>query len=859
MKSLKLKICLIVALALTAIVTLGIFLGNIAFADRYFTMSGISIFVTNGDAEVWAHRVFVGEGEEDTDKEFDADDTDYEYYTMFAFKNDSDTVEYRRNLAYHWYFNANDVDDYIEKPYEGENGNWWVRDIDTGIKYDKDAECEVNKDGFWVIGETVTEIEGYLLPEMGEGYLNMVIGFEEVNFKKFVITFETQQFNMTKDEKTTNYVIFVPAVDDNGNAKVYAVITSDKDVAEGEVEDIDITGLTQLDIDNIVIQLAACEHETEGEYDVTVSTGEAVQEGKFENVGKTYAKYVSSSTKPVTPLSFKAEFDEDKDNETARMAIYELNGQSFEVTSTSSRKISQSGSHYTGGQINDNQPPVLCLDSGISFIKESSELSFSYTAIDVLTQSPTTKTYYFMLTKEQYNSEINANDVHADKLFRKVDSADDIYMYPHASHYAPQDSDYASTSAFGEDLEPVAALKIYLTLTDTTSTGGQSTMILLDWFVEEQFKLHIGKTEDSTYDYIAVATDETGATFNYGEGNYSFSEENEIWKAYNEKVQEAAKNLRAGSKEDFYLPSVESLVGDNATAYRDMTFGIYYMVNGSTSSNTGRSSSQLYIDLTTDGDYIFTIYANDSSSNKMWYWDEVKAEKVEFTANDIWTMYEDKDEEGLKERLPWFSFNAGISEISVEDPGEQNTAYVGVTYTVSSFDVEGISTKTSYSLYLFNQEAYAADNNGQVLTYQEFMDKKAELFEQHRGYFTYIKPQSELDENDKDDAKFYDYAWNPSSRTFVPQDANAFYLVKCEVTSTRLGGSVKEFMGIASSARPDAIKGEDTWVQDNVVSIILLSIAALAFIGIILLIFIKPKDKGDIDVQYEQEVAKKNK
>ena len=887
MKNLKVKLCLIIVLVVTMIVTLGIFLGNIAFANRYVTLSGTSIFNTSGDAEVWAHAV-----DTETDGTEIEDWHDYYFYTMFTFKKSADSVTLRRNLAYRWYYNVSDFDDYIEAPYEGTNGNWWIRDIDTEIEYNSSDECEVNEDGVWVIGETVTGISKNVLPEMGEGYLHMEIGFEEVNFDKFVITFETQQFNMTKDEKTTNYVIFVPAKSENEIAKVYAVITDDKDIAEAKAEDIDVSELETLDIDHIVIQLAESKNGEKGEFAVTISNvdregnaipGGNVQTGKFVNVGKMYARYVSSSTKPVTPLTFKAEFAEDENGNQvegqtrARMVIYELNGQSFvlnrnalgEIASTS-RSVtryedSDSVIHYEGGQVNDTCPPVLCLDSGISYVTENTELGFSYTAVDVLTQSPSTVTGFFMLTNAQAADEdFDADDYEAKRLFKTVTSDDDIFIYPHANHYIPQEGTDYNVNGIGtafyarendEDNEflPVAAIKIYLKLTDTASTGGQSTYVFLDWFVEDQYKLRI-----NDHDYLAVATDDEGATFNYGESAADWSK---LIEEYQAKVDEAAKDLRAGSDEDFYLPSLETLISDNATAYEDMTFAIYYMVNGTTSSNTGRSSSQLYIDLTSDGDYIFTVYANDSSNNSMWYIDE-DGELVKFAASEIWTMYDDEDEEGLRDRLPWFKFSAGISDISIEDPGEQSTAYVGTSYTASSFDIEGVSTKTTYTLYRFNQNLYAADHNGKVLTYQEFMDSKKELFEgEGRKYFTNIVAQSELDANSEEYDEFYAYAWKPSSRSFIPQEANAFYLIKCEVTSTRFPTreAVKEYMGIAASATPSAIAGEDTWVKDNTASIILLSIAGAAFIGIILLIFIKPKNRGDIDVQFEEEVAAKSK
>ncbi len=53
------------------------------------------------------------------------------------------------------------------------------------------------------------------------------------------------------------------------------------------------------------------------------------------------------------------------------------------------------------------------------------------------------------------------------------------------------------------------------------------------------------------------------------------------------------------------------------------------------------------------------------------------------------------------------------------------------------------------------------------------------------------------------------------------------------------------------------IKGDNTWFKDNLTSVILLGIAGASLVGIILLLVIKPKDKGDLDEVYEK--TSKNK
>ncbi|MCI8370499.1 MAG: hypothetical protein HFE41_04900 [Clostridia bacterium] len=793
MKTLKIKFCTIIALALVAVLALGTYLGLTVAADRDVTLTGSSVFYTSGKAEVWAHE----EKKENADSDF---------YTMFVLRDDGDSVNFRKNLAYSWIYN--------DAP-EAEEGK---------------------------------------TPELmaKDGALSLEIGFElnsenKVPFEKFVLTFESQEYSQTKDGKAVNYIVFYPNAD---ATQVYALITQDIDEELPE-------NPVAINPDHIKIQLE--KHEG-GKYFVKINDGLT---GEFENVHGNYARYSSSTTTPVTPLSFNAKFAENAEESAklAKTAIYNLNGQSFKLSGAK-----QDGDHYTGGKVNDNTPPVLCLDKGVSYIGLGEEISFSYTVIDVLTSSPSLETSYFMLTKEQaadndFNAEnytsnnfkTDGEDVSSkDKLFKVVTDSEDQKMIPHVTHYLPKTSDY-SELVFNENFEVKAAVKVLLKLTDTTSSNGQSTYVMLDWFVQPDRLIEVNGQR-----YIAVATDTRGAAFGYTDGKQSNTQSNE-WKQavadYQKKVDEAAEGLMAGSKNKFYLPSVESLLKDNATDYEDLTFYIFYN-NGSQQQESNKSANTLSIPLNKAGKYVFTIYAQDASGKSMYYYKPTadgEPEFKEFTTSDIWGMYSnEKDYEDCKQYLPWFEFNVSASEISIETPEEQSTAYVGSSYSPDSFDINGVSYNTKYNLYLFNSDLYYRENNQHAMTYDEFMalkdsfltDKKDSM----RKYFTYIYASSELTEGTEEYEKYHDYEWNSSSPKFTPQDANAFYLLECKVTSSE-GGTQEAtaYMGIACAPKVANLKGEDTWVADNITSIVLLSIAGASLIGIVLLLVIKPKNKGDLD------------
>ncbi|MBD5632596.1 MAG: hypothetical protein HDP34_05145 [Clostridia bacterium] len=788
MKALKVKICLIAALCIALTATLLASVILFVKADRSVTVSGSSIFTTAGSSEVWAH------------KDGTADDSPA--YSMFVFKKDDDAVNYKKNLAFKWY----------------ENGAVW---------------------------EDKEKAPTTLTPT--DGYFNMEIGFEELSFEKFIITIESQQYYETKDGKTTNYIYFVPAENDNVYVYVALKATDDKDAEEAYKHAGE--SIATVAKDHIKIYVTGISNGN-----CLLKINDTEKGGQLENFGGNYAKYSSSSTTPVTPLSFKAKFAEkegEEENAYARMAIYNLNGQSFVLTGAT-----ETDGHLSGGTVNDVTPPVLCLDKGVSFIEDGEEITFNYTVIDVLASSPNTTTAYYMLSKAQQEqgAEFNATDCSDEGPFRVVKSDEEQRMIPHVNHYVPKTDDYKTAGTFSEDFVVTAAVKVYLKLTDTTSTGGQSTYVLLDWYVEDKYLLDINGTS-----YIAVAKDEVGATFKENEINNSTLKTD-----YQQAVDAAAEKqeLKAGSKNSFYLPSVDSLLSDNATNYSDLTFNIFYMTDGSGSfqSLTGKAANALSISLSKAGRYVFTIVATDTSGNKMYYLKPGEAgkdpEKVEISTStsDILSMYEQKkgtDYEDTKKYLPWFEFEVASSTIEITDPGEQDTAYVGTTYSSISFEVNGVSYDTAYRLYLFRNDLYYAAN-GVSLTYDEFMAQKEELITSHREWFTYIYATNKMNEGDEEYEEFKDYAWDDSSLSFVPQDSNAFYLIECTATSTENGKQAdKAYMGISASPKVRDLKGEDTWLQDNMTSVILLCIAGVSLIGIVLLLVIKPKNKGDLDEEFE--------
>ena len=786
MKRTKFKIT-IFALALVLICSVAAF-----FAVNFKPASAASGVSVNGSG---GSNVFTATGD-DTEVVVDGqgEEGNMKYYTMFTFGDNDGTVSLRKNVAYYWF----------QSKTEGEGD---------------DAKKVPDKN-----------------------YFNMEIGFKEVNFEKFVITFESQQHAKTEDGKTVNYIMFFPA-----GEKVRVLITDDKDK---QVEDT----APALNADHISINFTA--KLEGGKYSVTVKDEDNHKvDGTMENVGGNYAKYSSSTTTPVYPLIFNAELKEDGDGKTedvAKMVLYRLNNQKFEVTDSPRKE----GDHYVGGRVTDDTPAVLCLNTEISHLNIGGSVKFDYQVIDVLRTSPSSILYFHVLTYEDttktdidFNDYENTKTDEKDGMFVKVDS--NTLLASDREFYLPALGKDGG-AGFGKDFKIDMAVKVYAELTDTSSSG-EKDYVFLDWYLKDDLKLNINGA-----DFIAVGDDKTGVSYSYtqDEDGVESTEWKQICDAYQAEVTKAAANLYAGSLNYFYLPSAESLFSDNTTAYSDMKISVYYYID-SQSQNTSLAANNLSINVTKPDTYVFTLYATDAASNKMYYLDE-DGEPVEFASSDIWKMYADDEKSGY---LPWFSFKVDYKGVEFKEQlDKQSTAYVGKDYKLDTdFKINGVENRftTTYRLFLFDRTKYYADT-GNALTYEEFFEKMDELFDS--GRHTYFWEIKEVNESDEDYDTYKDYKWSASSTSFVPQDDNAFYYMRAEVKDTSYITDVKSSsVAIVASEEWKALKGDSEWLKNNVASIVLLSVAGVSLIAIILLLVIKPKNKEDIDVQFEQEKSKKKK
>lgn len=838
-------ISLVAALLTAVLIAVSVFALRTTYvfaSDRFVTIDGSNVFYTSiRGAEITSGAETVTEGEGETQE------TEEHYYTLFKIGKD-ETVSYRKSLAYMWYSGSEHLDD---------DGN------PTG------------------------EYEQY--------YFDMTIGFDKLNFEKFIIEFQSQQYLASEDDITKNYLVFAPNATQEGLLDIAAV----RDIEES-VESYPVSVNAA---DNERIEISFCEFRS-GE--VTISINGEPSALYFENVYFPYAGYVSSGDSACTPLTFSAQFAdgataaEGEDELTADMKLYELNGQSFELFA-----------HDGDGVYNDamdDAPPVICFTRTPSYVKFGSAVDFDYQVIDVLATSPRATACFYVLSGDQYKAtDFNYMQTEYDETedddggsesegegegeegetvyenpFIKITSGSDIRVIRDENTFVPSDFLKSKT-----DYTVYGLIKVYYEITDVTGSSAKTDKVFADWYAKKDAIVNVFDLKKETVDdaakkntgnFLRIMDGKDGVTYAaVSDTNLTKYKEtiNAIEASYQAKIDAAIGELEdgklyAGGESKFYLPefnllastATDSNSGDKYCTLQDYKYSIYYKGN-TTGTNLSLDYNELSIPLNdADATYRFTIFVTDEFNNPMRYPDTTSNGAFiwkEITTDDIW-------DEDFYDLLPFFEFDVSYKKATAKNPESLSVAYVGTSYSGVSFDIKD-SAKTStatYNLYIFDRNAAFADLG--EIDYDEFVENYEKLFTNTyadgvntRKYFTTVKPSADLKESDANYDEFKAINWNSTNVSFTPQSAEDFYVVRLTLTDNRSQLSDTYFATVRASIQANSLKGETEWLQNNIVSVVLLSVAGVLFIAFIILLVVKPKDKGDIDEIYEKEKKKGEK
>lgn len=343
-------------------------------------------------------------------------------------------------------------------------------------------------------------------------------------------------------------------------------------------------------------------------------------------------------------------------------------------------------------------------------------------------------------------------------------------------------------------------------------------------------------------------------------------------KQYAATVKETASGVDFG--DDFSFPDIKDLYSVNYYAKEDAKLTLFYMTPSSSSfsKSTVSGSSSKEFELGSHGKYTFyialanpvndkdeAISLNDYELKDDGYYkdDEKKYYLSDETFNGVVFDGEDEedpditgvtvqylcDAEGNK-IYPVFSFNYSGTKapkvIKSQSEGQVHNAYYGLTYTNVSklLTVESVSdSQTQYRLYF----------------------SKTELSEDKLVWADAAEWSDKLEDNKLYDVTdVEDFAFSESTRNFNVAE-KGYYYVTCDVSNEFDGDSAyvvingtKEISKISYTR--DWGKEIGSFFKNNTTSVIFLGIAILSFIGLMLVIFIKPKD-----AKVEENVTPKSK
>ncbi|MBO5362994.1 MAG: hypothetical protein J6A46_01550, partial [Clostridia bacterium] len=599
-----------------------------------------------------------------------------------------------------------------------------------------------------------------------------------------------------------------------------------------------------------------------GEYNVVINDGAEKAIGKFENIGAAYGEYASSTAStPLTPFKITVKIPEYQEESITQTKFYlhELNGQSFALTES---------------KIVDNAKPVLVVNEELSAMMFGTAFALDYDYVDVLD-----KTLQKTVKFAQYKPGVEGDEITYKDLTTST--------YFTETPYTKEDG--TKTNVYAENGREFVSIKI--TLSDEFYKDATKVEYDLSWYANAASVVELGDTVKT--DYIVLDRNTEGATYTFlstENGENKITNQAAI-DTYQGLVEKEAEGLKAGSKTNFYLPSMIGLINDNG-GYTNLKFTISYRStnSGSPSTRSSLSASSLQFPVSKSGTYQFKVFAVDKTDNGMMYYN-ADGELVKVTTSNVWDI----------EEIPYFQFEIPETSLSIEDndtsaSDSKRKDKVGVDEKYDDFDLNVLGDSSSTAkketkLYLFDadelkkafpavkfsqsklssimfkeideavtKEAYAAADDyvdlyldaylsilakNLSISKDALMQSKAKIFREIQPFNDKITEEAHSEEYAKNNV----YKWDAESQTFVAADEDDVYFMLAVYTDEKIS-SLKTcgYKVITVEAESDVLPGEDDWLKNNLVSVILFGVAGLMLILIIVVLLIKPSDEKLEDV-----------
>lgn len=674
-------------------------------------------------------------------------------------------------------------------------------------------------------------------------YLNFTFSFADTDFSHYSFAVESQSAWATEDEKVTNSVYFV----NKGEEGIFVAVLNDGEEFGETTETIKVDGIAAPN--DVTISLAATSDD--GAFSVLVNEQKV---GAFENVGANWSeyKYDEDYADRMFPLLISGTASEGKD--TTSLYFKQLNGQSFD--------------NVADGKVVDDAAPVLVVNEELNGFELGDCFSLDYQQIDVLQKTlPTeTKVYY------QYNPTDEKPDYEGNTI-----SGTGSSLYFMDTVY---EKDGKETTVYREN--GAEYVSVIFKLGDSAHTGDNKAEYDLSWYATDSaiqaWKQTAEDGTETTTDFIKIYVSEEGADYTIIKRDET-NAKNVTTENYDARVTayQALLDEEAESKyldEYVNFPSLAWLFSDD-NGYRNLKFTISYKTPSSDSpkSTSGLSYNKLRLTASEEGLYEFKIFANDLAGNPMQYYKD--GELVDVTTSNVWDI----------EEIPSFTFKIENQGVKVKESSSYKVSKsLNDKYTLSDLTVLGATNKGSeFKLYkladVSNYSKYtsvkfsdlkeeadkriekAAEEGKEIDYFDIYLTVYASLTGFEKSNFKELQPENKLiEETDKEwdntDNKFH---FDASAGSFVAAEEGGYLLIanywNKEITNQRAGA----YKIVSVGSESDSVSGESNWLKNNLVSVILFSIAGVLLVIIIILLLVKPSNETLEDVDKKVKKEKKSK
>ena len=734
-------------------------------------------------------------------------------------------------------------------------------------------------------------------------YLSLGMILTKENFEELTLTFETDSALATEDGKAVNTIKFEKADETGANVYVNGK-KADGTVLFGVEFAIELDAYTGSDAQY-------------GDYAVKINGQE---KGKFTNVGAYYADYTYDKMVPLTIQATKVTAKAADATEEPTVAVYltEINNQRFDNITTEEKVKKVADTTAPVLVVNDDIETGFLLGTEFSFSYETIDVLPS-------TVTPKTQFYQwnpadkYVTYEAQKSSPYFMDTVYYTKAdgtgaYKTAEEAGEGYQS--TTVYAENGEEYVSIkvtladTTFKGELGTANAKKEYY----LSWYVGANATVMKDGKLANDAE---DETDDEnvTTQFIKFSREEKGPQYNYivakdgknilvdASGNPETEDAvkkgetalDDQVKKFQTELATAASTTVAGSNSYIKFPAMSWLLTDN-NGYRNLKFTISYKSPSSTTakSSTNLSYNGLQLSASEEGWYEFKVFAVDRAGNTMKYY--LDGVLTDVSTSNVWEIeeipsftYEIKnkglsvktDSDTAKNRKDTENHNETytFSDVKIVGASDQESAYALYEITLSEYNntveaggkqlTQSVLTSVSYATIAANvKNKVPADGDYFALYLNAYITELARAvngkYEDVAKCFKRIEEYNEkITENDPEWEEYNKYKWNATSKSFVAVEEDKDFLILADYWESELPMQrAAAYKVIEIKGEADEIKGDvGEWIKNNVVSVVLFSIAGVMLVLIIILLLVKPSDEKleDVEENEEQKKAKKAK